>query len=215
MKEGTLITGTDYEVHFQNNIQSIFSRVRLLYGSTPLEDLNNYNQIVRNLSEWTATAGNDSLDQTSIAEGMGGISSGVNPVGNIADVNNIRASTIQSIDKFTASYGFTPNENGTSPNQYSIRRYQIQFALGLFNQGKLLPAKFMASQLAIELTLATEAQCLICSKAANLFSKIPSYELQNVNLIPEILEFDASYGIYNINERCNLHNGASERRSTD
>lgn len=30
-------------VRFQNNIQSLFSRVRLLYGSTPLEDMINYN----------------------------------------------------------------------------------------------------------------------------------------------------------------------------
>ena len=28
-------------IRFQNNIQSIFSRVRLLYGATPLEDIIN------------------------------------------------------------------------------------------------------------------------------------------------------------------------------
>ena len=37
---------------FQNNIQSIFNRVRLLYGATPLEDMINYNVIVRSLTEW-------------------------------------------------------------------------------------------------------------------------------------------------------------------
>lgn len=30
-------------VRFENNIQSIFQRVRLLYGATPLEDIIDYN----------------------------------------------------------------------------------------------------------------------------------------------------------------------------
>jgi len=58
-------------VRFQNNIQSIFSRVRLLYGSTVIEDIINYNHIVRSLTEWTST--NSSIvDQTSITDGIGG-----------------------------------------------------------------------------------------------------------------------------------------------
>jgi hypothetical protein len=32
-------------VRFQNNIQSLFNRVRLLYGATPIEDVINYNGI--------------------------------------------------------------------------------------------------------------------------------------------------------------------------
>ena len=51
-------------VRFQNNIQSIFSRVRLLYGATPLEDIINYNVIVRSLTEWTSTNQTMSMDQT-------------------------------------------------------------------------------------------------------------------------------------------------------
>lgn len=31
--------GTAYTARFQNNIQSLFSRVRLMYGSMPLEDM--------------------------------------------------------------------------------------------------------------------------------------------------------------------------------
>lgn len=190
-----------YDVHFQNNIQSIFSRVRLLYGSTPLEDLINYNQIVRNLTEWTATAGNDSFDQTSIAEGMGGTISGYLP-SEAPGLKLTRAASIQSISLNVADYGFVPNQKGVVGNQYSIRRYNIQFALGLFTQGKLIPTKFMASQLAIELTLATEAQCMITNIAQSSFTRIPTYKLSNVNLIPEILEFDASYGFLFFNCRC-------------
>lgn len=36
-------SGSQCIVRFQNNIQSIFSRVRLLYGANPLEDIINYN----------------------------------------------------------------------------------------------------------------------------------------------------------------------------
>lgn len=36
-------TAAAYTGRFQNNIQSLFSRVRLLYGATPLEDMINYN----------------------------------------------------------------------------------------------------------------------------------------------------------------------------
>lgn len=72
-----------------------------------------------------------------------------------------------------------------------VRRYQVQFALGLFNQPKLIPTKFMASQLAIEITLANAAECIFVQPGSTVTS--PSYQITNVNLIPEILEFDASY----------------------
>lgn len=49
----------------------------------------------------------------------------------------------------------------------------------------------MASQLAIELTLADAASCLYTVGAVS--SVGPSYAVSNVALIPEILQFDASY----------------------
>lgn len=76
------------------------------------------------------------------------------------------------------------------------RRYQINFALGLFTQDKLIPTKFMASQLAIELTLEQPQACIYSCPFALSGSGItsaPTYGVANVNLIPEILEFDASY----------------------
>jgi len=48
-------SGMHGAVRFQNNIQSIFNRIRVLYGSTPLEDIMGYNCVVRALTEWTAT----------------------------------------------------------------------------------------------------------------------------------------------------------------
>lgn len=86
------------------------------------------------------------------------------------------------------------------------RRYQVQLALGLFQQEKLIPTKFMASQLAIEITLENASACMYYQPSTTWTTQpgtattvgtpaavAPSYIVDNVNLIPEILEFDASY----------------------
>ncbi len=198
-------------VRFQNNIQSLFSRVRLLYGSTPLEDMINYNVIVRGLTEWTGTNQHGVLDQTSINEGIGGFSTGYAPGTGLPVIVNSRQNHIQGVGGATNS-GPTDSafpSNGNVPNFYnafggasapafpgsqrgSSRRYQVNFALGLFTQDKLIPTKFMASQLAIEITLENAASCMI-AKAGGATGSLPTYGVSNVNLIPEILEFDASY----------------------
>jgi hypothetical protein len=118
---------------------------------------------------------------------------------------------------FTGGSGFgsTGDVNLPGGNTYPAgsvsRRYQVNFALGLFTQDKLIPVKFMASQLAIEITLEQPQACLFMPSkntataaasvlsAQNLgftaaLSSLPSYAVGNVNLIPEILQFDASYG---------------------
>jgi len=196
-------------VRFQNNIQSIFSRVRLLYGSTPLEDIINYNVIVRSLTEWTATNQHLSMDQTSIAEGIGGIvvdaDSGAGPMFGVC---NVRQKYIQGLNSCIAApdvnftggnaFGNVPTEGSsfgaTGNNTTGVtRRYQINFALGLFTQDKLIPTKFMASQLAVELSLASAADCIFVPDFAGTATADPTYAVGNVNLIPEILEFDSSY----------------------
>jgi len=231
-------------VRFQNNIQSIFNRVRLLYGATPIEDIPYYNVVVRSLTEWTGTNSEFNVDQTSINEGIGGICQGLNGVqdgtgvlgANTQQIYNTRQKHIQGIDmtsRYTiaagavttwssAGAGKVPNSNGTatvlplvagSTNNLHqatttgnpTRRYQVQLALGIFNQEKLIPTKFMASQLAIEITLENAQACMYYQPSVNLTTQPaggtawgtpaapPSYLVKNVNLIPEILEFDASY----------------------
>lgn len=197
------------QVRFQNNIQSIFSRVRLLYGSTPIEDIVNYNVVVRALTEWSSS-NPSAVDQGAVSEGIGGIQFGSTPTTNgtlgaatastYQGLINVRQNLIQGIDNiapdtaganltFGVGAGVVPN---TADSSRSVRRYQVSFALGLFTQEKLIPTKFMASQLAIEITLETPAACMI-HKYAGTPTTSPSYIVKNVNLIPEILEFDASY----------------------
>jgi hypothetical protein len=197
------------QVRFQNNIQSIFSRVRLLYGSTPIEDIVNYNVIVRALTEWSSS-NMQVVDQAAVSEGIGGITFGSSPatngtIGASTALNaqgmvNVRQAHIQGIDNINgpstkvaltgaAGFGTVPN---TGDSSRSVRKYQISFALGMFTQEKLIPTKFMASQLAIEITLETPAACIV-HKFDGTVTTNPSYLVKNVNLIPEILEFDASY----------------------
>lgn len=200
--------GAGEVLRVQNNVQSIFNRVRLLYGATPLEDIINYNVVMRALTEWTATNQQGTMDQTSIAEGIGGFIWGSTTGGWQGNVST-RGKYIQGISAMTGiasdirggtQYGQVPN-NATPPSGVivpagaysSTRRYQINFGLGLFTQDKLIPTKFMASQLAIELTLEQPAACLYYPDAGVGSGTTPGYGVGNVNLIPEILQFDASY----------------------
>lgn len=204
-------TATDQIVRFQNNIQSIFSRVRLLYGATPLEDMINYNVIVRSLTEWTATNQHMTMDQTSIAEGIGGVTiatdATLTPYFGVVNTRNKYIHGISDIS-VAAAANFTGGTSlGGVPQSVDVpsgvtgngsvgvtRRYQINFALGLFTQDKLIPTKFMASQLAIELTLEQPNACIFANpQATTAITGSPTYGVGNVNLIPEILEFDASY----------------------
>lgn len=283
------LTGTtdelnDRHVRFQNNIQSCFQRVRLLYGSTIIEDIPGYNHLVRGLTEWSATNKHLTMDQTAVNEGIGGIVVDSDQNGDCFGLVNVRSKYIQGYcdqglinlgDKthFTGGMGWdlsrniaasaiasapgtvntivlsllssptvnqfagmsiklggdkdyvgvvTSNTGGspatvtftpalssatTTATTYYIvdqqastlitKRYQVSLALGLLTQEKLVPTKFMASQLAIEITLAQPTDCMIATHGAisNVapFSSPPTYSLKNVNLLPEILQFDSSY----------------------
>lgn len=156
-------TSTAQTVRFQNAIASIFQRVRLLYGATPLEDVINYNQIVRMLTEWTSTNQQGTFDQTSIAQGSGGCTIGWAGTGNnSAGMVNTRQKWIQGVsvsEGTTAAGAFGTSHGGATlgnvPQQanppsgitgttYSCtRRYQINFALGLFTQDKLVIKLFI------------------------------------------------------------------------
>lgn len=204
----------EFSVRFQNNIQSLFNRVRLLYGATPLEDILNYNVIVRCLTEWTGTNQHMTMDQNTIANGIGGSTFGYDTgSGGIyyQGMLNVRQKYIQGVQQGTVAVpanliggtaaGAVPNLQSTLPGVVlpagaaaTTRRYQVSFALGLFTQDKLIPVKFMASQLAIEITLAQPQECIFYRLyVTGTQTSTPTFYVGNVNLIPEILEFDSSY----------------------
>lgn len=229
LSETGVATGTSgYAIRFQNNIQSIFQRVRVLYGGTVLEDMNNYNTIVRCLTEWTANSPHMTMDQSTINEGIGGVVMDFPANYSIPVINSSTNSTTGATSGRVTPYNVrqryihgvgTANTTGlllagsgiagkqglsNAPPGYSsidtytpiTQRYQIQLALGLFSQGKYIPTKFMASQLAIELTLEQAQFCLFTNTAttgAGVTSTTPTYGVGNVTLLAEILEFDPSY----------------------
>lgn len=207
------IDGIGSQVRFQNNIQSVFQRVRLLYGATPIEDIIDYNYLVRQLTEWTSTS---EYDQQSIANGVGGATPGTEGVnlGSWAPLRrglvNSRQAFVQGVDTIQngasgapggamfyplvgTGLGTVPNEKISGNTRFSTRRYQINLALGMFNQDKLIPVKYMASQLAIELTLEQPQGCIFRVAGSGNDNNMATYMIENVNLIPEIIEFDSMY----------------------
>lgn len=104
------------------------------------------------MTEWTSTNQNGTIDGTSINEGMGGYVFGCGARGNPGMVNT-RQAYIQGIDNSANSNNavfLADNGSGTIPNNYlpagvsatgatyCTRRYQINFAFGLFTQDKLV-----------------------------------------------------------------------------
>lgn len=174
----------------QNNIQSIFKRVRILYGSLVLEDIRDYNVLVRMLTEGATNNVSGVSDQGSIADGIGGIKMAFN---NPADMTNLETGLINTrlmeIQSSKFSVGTSEFVQRGAVND-GPRRYQVQLALGLFQQNKYLPLKWMASQLAIEIELAPYEEC-IAQKVP--FAVGDNYTLTNMAILAELLEFDGSY----------------------
>lgn len=186
--------GSQSIFNFQNNIQSIFRRVRVMYGSTPLEDIQEYHVIQRMLTEASGTAQIQAIDNNSLTNGIGGVIQGYGADGVAQTAVHVRRNFIQGFDGTTTVGAlWSPNSRTDySGYQNSRRRYQIQFNTGLFIQPKWIPLKWMAGQFAIEIELARPEECIFVGSPASP-TIFPTYAVTNVNLIPEILECDAAY----------------------
>ncbi len=197
-----------YHVRFQQNIQSIFQRLRIIYGSTVLEDHLLYNTEVRMLTEHTAGNPHMCLDQSAF-EGIGGTVIGTATDGKIGLVN-VRQAYIQGVSlsfptsaNFTGGIGngavpYTVNPVMQAPSGFTgvTRRYQFQILAGMFQQPKLIPLKYMASQFVVEFTLENPQKCIVVDSVGSAVSTAtypPTYAVGNFVFLPEILEFDPSY----------------------
>lgn len=200
---------TTATVRLQNGAASVFNRVRLLYGSSVIEDIRGYNDICRLLIEHVGTNAQGSVDESSISEGQGGVVMELDGVGGYYGNCNVRQKMIQglslntlpvSASDFFGGTGFgnvpqttdRPSAIGENGGQWTTRRYTMPFALGMLLQDKLIATKFMASQFAIELTLEQASGCIFSPTATGITSN-PTYVLGNVALLPEMLVFDSVF----------------------
>ncbi|MES2875518.1 MAG: hypothetical protein V4708_17470 [Bacteroidota bacterium] len=223
---GTSAVTRGIVVRFQNNIQSIFQKVSVKYGGQPFEEIEDYNVLIRCLTEWTS--GNPSLcvDQGTITDGIGNTTIDIDHSG----LHQYLPTRVKHIQGYSAFYQATPaamsapigcGHTGIEGNiipGYSIpagttdgvawttvtRRYTIQLMTGLTTQSKLGPVKYMASQLCFEIVLASPQSCIIAQFPTGVTTTLydsymvalsgsNAYAVGNISLIPEVLEFDASY----------------------
>lgn len=84
---------------------------------------------------------------------------------------------------------------GTSFN-FGAKTYCLNLLSGIFTQKKLLPLKWMAAQLVIEITLATPEDSMLSPQSTTTTAMTVNFT--NVNFIAEMLEFDSTYdtGLY-------------------
>lgn len=211
-------------------IHSVFRRMRILYGSLVIEDIQNYATLVRMLTN-VAVNTNYQDRQGCILEGMGTDAqraalhnyaySGGQGVGQIqgviaGGVNFSNAGT-QTASWGTGTGATGQGALGTSGTSVT-HTYCINLASGFLTQQKLIPLKWMANQLTIELEIEEPAGFLVQgftsstggsnaslnadhvpnfyaqpSDALTSYATNFTYSLTNVYYVAELLEFDSTY----------------------
>lgn len=178
---------------FQQNIASIFRRVRVLYGSLVLEDIQDYNILQRMFTEVLLPSG--------YAQGKVGMYQGI---GNLANTQVSMQQTISSpaVSAFQNdrlnyhSLESETNDTGLADAGRVVRRYAIAMNTGVFQQKRLLPLKFMSSQLQIEFEIAPAVDCQIWFIGTGGSPAVPTdcrVEVGLPEIVAELLEFDSEF----------------------
>lgn len=155
---GTATTGAKLG---RQGAHSAIKRLRILYGSLVLEDIQEYATLVRIFTE------------------LGVQRDYLNTFGTVLD----------------GMYDSHPD--GAQLTGYAIvgtpvvrtQQYCLNLMSGLLTCKKLIPLKWMAAQLALEITFATDQETYITNPASNN----ATFQIQNVNFVAEMLEFDSTY----------------------
>jgi len=202
---GTLIDYGGFE--FQNNIQSIFKRVVVKYGSLVLEDIQDFHVLQRMLTEITTPSGSHNSPH-SMYQGLG-------PAKRMTYQGTGEPTTVAPLPYEVTQNRFNYHSEittaGAAPTAATVgqivRRYAIPINTGLFRQRNLIPLKFMASQLQVEFELADAVECqtwvLTRNPTASPVPTIPSAATTIVGqpeIVAELLEFDSEFdaAVYDI-----------------
>lgn len=188
---GSFVAGASPDLggfEFQQNIASIFRRVRVLYGSLVLEDIQDYNILQRLFCDLLNKSGTANSD-TCIYQGIG---------------RNQRKYGTTDDTGMTDRHNWHSLESESTPGTYVVtevgtvgRRYSIPINTGVFQQRRLLPLKFMSSQLQIEFELAEAVDCQVwVLGTGGTGPAVPTGAQTEVGLpeiTAELLEFDAEF----------------------
>lgn len=175
-----------------------FSRLRVMYGSLVLEDIQEYDTLVRMLYE-CAVQRDYGSSHGQILDGM----ASATPKDNGAAFEFAGIGTGYSTRPVTSAAAIA--QSLYMPGRK--RTFCLNLLSGLLTQKKLIPLKWMASQLVIELTVNNELDALVGSSGmpAAFVTAGPTgqvavaapasltYNITDVNFVAELLEFDSAF----------------------
>lgn len=168
------------DLKFQRGgVQNLVKRLRIMYGSLVLEDIQEYKTLVRMFSECGVSQ--------AFRRSSGGILEGSEASRIIEQDATATGAAGSETATVTAQ---SSNENGESligPGG-TTRTYCMNLFSGMMTSKKLIPLKWMAAQLAIEITLATPADAMLYAT-----TNLPTYKISNPNFVAEMMEFDSTY----------------------
>jgi hypothetical protein len=195
--------------------QNLIKRLRVLYGSLVLEDLQEYKTLVRIFYESGVDPGMAAGSGT-ILEGLfeshapraiptasefeaqqrlrlsaagaafetgaaGALTNALGGVGNRSGSDQAFLDIMPGI-KSTIGDVAAIGDSIVSANGVGYNRKCINLLSGIFTQKKLIPLKWMAAQLVLEITLSTVADSFLTSQSTSTVN----YRLSNVNFIAEM-----------------------------
>lgn len=157
-----------------NNIHTMFRRLRVVYGSLVIEDIQNYGTLVRMLSN--VAVGEDYQNRAgAITEGMGsdarraGLFNLSNPASGGSKAGDATTAGVVNYQAAKGDvYGVWGTGDPSSAGNFTVtgsavqtRTFTLNLASGLLTQQKLIPLKWLANQLTIELEVESpEAFCV-------------------------------------------------------
>lgn len=176
LPDGTYTVKLWSGTRLQGSAHELFKRVRWTYGGIPLEDHPEYPTMVRALmdagvaDEFKKSAG-AILDGTACSFADEGLHPTFLTTHTTANHDAIKVAMDQNLKE---------------------RTVMLNLFTGLSTCKKLIPLKWMAASLVLELTLATPAEALIAGLGSTATNP-PTFSLNRVNYLAELLEFDSTY----------------------
>lgn len=154
--EPPTIGDESYSCRFDSPAQMVFSRVKLLQGSTVIEDIQDYGVLMKIM---TLSTVNQSYLKT-----MGGAFEGMYDV---KDYDQLK----EAKQRHCWGDGIPNDPTDNEPERNKGWYYNVRPLLGLLRAGKYLPLKWMG-QLTIELHCAPNQECLVSSTVGTVAATV-------------------------------------------